>query len=104
MRVAFDDGLKCALNFGPPGGPEDSIYFVPRAEGPVVDHIAISIADFDLQKTEETLKKLGMEYHDDGDSAWTILDPNGYRVQVCAETGVYPGAARDFFHQTRTKK
>jgi hypothetical protein len=25
-------------------------------------------------------------------------------VQVCAETGVYPGAAHDFFHQTRTKK
>ena len=91
MRVAFDDGLKCALNFGSP--VEDSIYFVQRADGPIIDHIAISIANFDLQKTEETLKKLGMEYHDDGDSAWTLLDPNGYRVQVCAETGVYPGAA-----------
>ena len=38
-----------------------------------------------------------------GDSAWTLFDPDGYRVQVCAEYGVYPGAARDFFHQLKKK-
>jgi catechol 2,3-dioxygenase-like lactoylglutathione lyase family enzyme len=102
MRVVFEDGIKCALNFG--SNPEDSIYIVRRDDGPVIDHIAISIADFDLQKTEEVINKLGLEYSADGDSAWTLTDPNGYRVQVCAETGVYPGAAHDFFHQTRTKQ
>lgn len=100
MRVAFEDGLKCALNFGP--HPEDSIYLV-QGDGPRIDHIAISIADFDLRKTEEVIKGLGLDYSDDGDSAWTLTDLNGYRVQVCAETGVYPGAARDFFHQIRKK-
>ncbi len=102
MRVAFEDGIKCALNFG--SSPEDSIYIVQRDDGPVIDHFAISIADFDLQETEAVIKKLGLQYSDDGDSAWTLTDPDGYRVQVCAETGVYPGAARDFFHQTRTRK
>ncbi len=102
MRVAFEDGIKCALSFG--ANPEDSIYIVRRADGPVIDHIAVSIADFDLKETEKTIQRLGLDYTADGDSAWTLTDPNGRIVQVCAETGVYPGAARDFFHQTRTKK
>jgi len=102
MRVAFEDGIKCALSFG--ADPEDSLYIVPRADGPVIDHIAISIAGFDLAETERTLQRLGLAYSADGDSAWTLTDPNGRVVQVCAETGVYPGAAFDFFHQTRTKK
>lgn len=102
MRIAFEDGIKCALSFG--ANPEDSLYIVPRADGPVIDHIAISIADFDLEETEKAIQRLGLAYTADGDSAWTLTDPNGRVVQVCAETGVYPGAACDFFHQTRTKK
>ena len=101
MRVAFEDGIKCALSFG--ANPEDSIYIVQRADGPMIDHIAISIAGFDLQETEKGIQRLGLSHTADGDSAWTLTDPNGCRVQVCAETGVYPGAALDFFHQTRTK-
>jgi catechol 2,3-dioxygenase-like lactoylglutathione lyase family enzyme len=102
MRIAFEDGLKCALNFG--ADPEDSLYIVQRADGPVIDHIAVSIAGFDLDQTEQTIRRLGLAYSADGDSAWTLTDPNGRVVQVCAETGVYPGAAYDFFHQTRMKK
>jgi catechol 2,3-dioxygenase-like lactoylglutathione lyase family enzyme len=99
-RLAFDDGIKCSVAFGE---PEDAIYIVKRANGPVVDHYAVSVSDFDLADAEEKLKQFGLHPEPDGDSAWTILDPDGYRVQVCAETGVYPGAARDFFHQTRGK-
>ena len=102
MRIAFEDGIKCALSFG--ANPEDSLYIVPRADGPVIDHIAVSIAEFDLEETEKAIRRLGLAYTADGDSAWTLTDPNGRVVQVCAETGVYPGAACDFFHQTRTKK
>ena len=72
-------------------------------KGPIIDHIAISIKDFDLAGTEATIKKMGLEYHDDGDVAWTLTDPDGFRVQVCAEVGCYPGAARDFFHQLKKK-
>jgi catechol 2,3-dioxygenase-like lactoylglutathione lyase family enzyme len=102
MRVTFEDGIKCALSFG--ANPEDSLYIVQRDDGPVIDHIAISIANFDLQETEKAIQRLGLATTADGDSAWTLTDPNGRVVQVCAETGVYPGAAHDFFHQTRTKK
>ena len=101
MRIAFEDGIKCSLGFG--ANPEDSLYIVPRADGPVIDHIAVSIAEFDLEETEKAIRWLGLAYTADGDSAWTLTDPNGRVVQVCAETGVYPGAACDFFHQTRTK-
>ena len=98
MRLAFEDGLKCSVAYG---DPEDAIYVVPRANGPVVDHIAISVADFDLAGAEAKLKQFGLHPDEDGDAAWTVLDPDGYRVQVCAEVGVYPGAARDFFHQLK---
>ena len=98
MRLAFDDGIKCSVAFG---DPEDALYIVQRASGPVVDHLAISVEDFELTAAEAELKRFGLHPEPDGDSAWTILDPDGYSIQVCAETGVYPGAARDFFHQTR---
>jgi hypothetical protein len=51
-----------------------------------------------LRAVEAELKRLGLDPEPDGDYAWTILDPDGYRFQVCAEKGVYPGAARDPFH------
>lgn len=98
MRLAFDDGIKASVAFG---DPEDALYLVQRANAPVVDHLAISVADFDLAAAEVKLRQFGLQPEPDGDSAWSIDDPDGYRVQVCAETGVYPGAARDFFHQTR---
>jgi catechol 2,3-dioxygenase-like lactoylglutathione lyase family enzyme len=101
MRLVFEDGIKASVAFG--GPPEDAIYIVERDDGPVIDHIAVSVADFDLDKVEADIKRLGLTYAPDGDSAWSIRDPDGYTVQVCAATGVYPGAAFDFFHQTRKK-
>jgi catechol 2,3-dioxygenase-like lactoylglutathione lyase family enzyme len=98
MKLVFEDGIKCAIRFGDP--PND-VYITQGADGPVFDHIAISIENFDLKQVEEDIKKQGLKYSDDGDSAWTLYDPDGYRIQVCAETGVYPGAGRDFFHQIK---
>lgn len=99
MRLAFEDGLKCSVAFGE---PEDALYINPSRQpgrAPFVDHFAFSIADFDLATVEAELKRFGLDPEPDGDSAWTVLDPDGFRVQVCAEKGVYPGAARDFFHR-----
>jgi catechol 2,3-dioxygenase-like lactoylglutathione lyase family enzyme len=98
MRLAFEDGLKASVAFGQ---PEDAIYVVQRGDKPVIDHIAISVADFDLEDSRQKLDKAGLHPEEDGDAAWTVLDPDGYRVQVCGEVGVYPGAARDFFHQLK---
>lgn len=98
MRLAFEDGLKCSVAFGSP----ESAMYLTKSRQPggksMVDHLALSVADFDLADSEAKLKRLGLHPEPDGDYAWTILDPDGYRVQVCAETGVYPGAARDPYH------
>jgi catechol 2,3-dioxygenase-like lactoylglutathione lyase family enzyme len=104
MRLAFEDGLKCSVAFG---DPENALYITPnrRPEGGArVDHLAISVSDFDLEEAREKLEKFGLDPEPDGDSAWTVLDPDGYRIQVCGEVGVYPGAAQDFFHQLSKKK
>ena len=98
MRLAFEDGLKCSVAFGE---PEDAIYIVPTKgtdEGPAVDHLAFSIADFELESVGEALRGQGHEPEDDGAFAWTIWDPDGYKIQICAEQGVYPGARRDPYH------
>ena len=93
MKCVFDDGQRCSVAFG---SPERAIYIGPsRQPGkqPFVDHLAFSIESFDLLAVEAELKRLGLDPEPDGDYAWTILDPDGYRIQVCAETGVFPGAA-----------
>jgi len=102
MRLAFEDGLKCSVAFG---NPEDAIYINPSRQPDqkaFVDHFAISVANFELEAAEAELKRFGLHPEPDGDSAWTVLDPDGYRIQVCAEQGVYPGAARDPFHSVRS--
>jgi catechol 2,3-dioxygenase-like lactoylglutathione lyase family enzyme len=98
MKVVFEDGLKCSVAWG---SPEDAIYITPsKLPGGKAntDHLAISVADFDLEKSEAALKSFGLHPEADGAYAWTVLDPDGYRIQVCAEYGVYPGAAQDYFH------
>lgn len=98
MRLSFEDGKKSAVTLG--GEPEDSLYITSEKDAAVglVDHLAISIADFDLDAVRAELVAQGLAVEDDGDFAWSIWDPDGYKIQVCAEVGVYPGARRDPFH------
>ena len=42
---------------------------------------------------EAELKRRGLQPKADSDYAWTIQDPDGYTVQICAEKGLYPGAS-----------
>ena len=98
MRLAFEDGKKCSVAFGQ---PEDAIYIVATKspnDGATVDHLAFSIANFDLKAVGEKLRNQGHESEDDGDYARTIWDPDGYKIQICAEAGVYPGARQDPHH------
>jgi catechol 2,3-dioxygenase-like lactoylglutathione lyase family enzyme len=94
MKLTYDDGKGCALEFGQPKSP-DSLYIrnMKPGEKAHVDHLAYSVADFKLKDTEAKLKGLGLDPKFDGDAAWTIHDPDGYTIQVCGEKGVYPGAA-----------
>jgi catechol 2,3-dioxygenase-like lactoylglutathione lyase family enzyme len=93
MRLAFDDGKGCALEFGSLKTP-DSLYIRPAKPGVKanVDHLAYSVANFNLKNAETQLKSLGLDPKFDGDAAWTVHDPDGYTIQFCAEKGVYPGA------------
>jgi catechol 2,3-dioxygenase-like lactoylglutathione lyase family enzyme len=94
MKLTYDDGKGCALEFGNPKSP-DSLYVrnVKPGQKANVDHMAYSVANFNLKDAEAELKRRGLEPKFDGDAAWTIHDPDGYTFQICAEKGVYPGAA-----------
>jgi catechol 2,3-dioxygenase-like lactoylglutathione lyase family enzyme len=93
MKLTFDDGKGCALEFGNPKSP-DSLYIrnVKPDQKANVDHLAYSVANFHLEAAEAQLKSLGLDPKYDGDAAWTVHDPDGYTIQVCGEKGVYPGA------------
>jgi len=94
MKLTYDDGKGCALEFGNPKSP-DNLYIrnVKPGQKANVDHMAFSVANFTLKDAEAELKRHGLEPKFDGDAAWTVHDPDGYTFQVCAEKGVYPGAA-----------
>lgn len=98
MRLTFDDGRGCALEFGGLKAP-NSLYIrnAKPGEKANVDHMALSVANWKPAESEailtRVLKPLGTTPKFDGDAAWYAWDPDGYIVQVCAEKGVYPGAA-----------
>jgi catechol 2,3-dioxygenase-like lactoylglutathione lyase family enzyme len=92
MNLAFDDGKQCSLEFG---NPVNALYIrkVKPGEQANVDHFAFSIENFDLHAVEAELKRRTLNPRFDGNYAWTVHDPDGFTLQVCAEKGVYPGQA-----------
>lgn len=98
LRLTFEDGKRCAIACG---APPDSVYLNPlkQPRSAFVDHFAISVDSFDLADAQQRLNGAGLPTQPDGAYAWTTLDPDGFRVQVCSEIGVYPGAATDPFHE-----
>ena len=96
MKLAWDDGKKCSVEFGDPAKP-DALYLVPAKPGekPNVGHIAFSIENFMARKNalEGEFKRLGLKYRTDTEWGWTADDPTGYMLNIVAEKGIYPGAA-----------
>jgi catechol 2,3-dioxygenase-like lactoylglutathione lyase family enzyme len=96
MRVAWDDGAKCSIEFGDPDRPE-AFYLVAAKAGERahVNHIGYSIADFMLHKAAITaeLTRRGIEHRADTELGWTLKDPSGYTIHFIAEKGIFPGAA-----------
>jgi catechol 2,3-dioxygenase-like lactoylglutathione lyase family enzyme len=104
MKVVWDDGKQCSVECG---DPPNAIYIRPltkpldRAPGKwsdqmgegVVDHFAFSIENFELEPVRAELARRGLEPKPDGAYAWSIKDPSGTTVQICAVKGVFPGAA-----------
>jgi catechol 2,3-dioxygenase-like lactoylglutathione lyase family enzyme len=96
MRVAWDDGKKCSVEFGDPAKPE-AIYIVPGKPGEkaTVGHIGFSIDDFPGHKAAiaTELRRRSIEYRADTEWGWTLNDASGYMIHFISETGIFPGAS-----------
>lgn len=96
MRVAWDDGTKCSVEFGDPAKPE-AMYLVAAKPGEkaYVNHIGYSIDNFPAHKArlEAEFKRRNIKYHADTEQGWTLADPSGYTIHFISEKGIFPGAA-----------
>jgi catechol 2,3-dioxygenase-like lactoylglutathione lyase family enzyme len=109
MKIAWDDGKQCSVECG---DPPNAIYIRPltkpldrpAGKGPSanwdaqmgtgnVDHFAFSIENFQLESVGAELTRRGLDPKPDGAYAWSIKDPSGITLQICATKGVFPGAA-----------
>jgi catechol 2,3-dioxygenase-like lactoylglutathione lyase family enzyme len=104
MKLVYDDGKQCSVECG---DPPNAIYIRPLTrplDRPAgnwsaqmgtgnVDHFAFSIENFELESVGAELKRRGLDPKPDGAYAWSIKDPSGITLQICATRGVFPGAA-----------
>lgn len=100
MRVSWDNGKQCALEFGNPAAP-NGLYIRPVSKAtdkPDVGHIAYGIPDF--MKYKAAIKSEIDRYHlsevrPDGEVGWICNDPAGYMLNIVTEKdpAMYPGAA-----------
>jgi catechol 2,3-dioxygenase-like lactoylglutathione lyase family enzyme len=97
MRVAWDDGTRCSVEFGNPARPE-AFYIVAAKPGEkaYINHIGYSIDNFMAHKNaiEAELKRRNIKYHPDTQQGWTLNDPSGYTIHFISEKGIFPGAAK----------
>ena len=90
LRIARDDAKakQCQLHL------TDDSYILPRNPvrrsqvPPVVNHFAVSIADWDKQRVTGELKRRGLQFSDDLDmpaESVHVRDPDGYDLQLVNE-------------------
>lgn len=96
MKVAWDNGKMCGLEFGDPAKPE-GIYLVPVKSGEkaAVSHIGYSIDNFtgNKDKIAAELKRRDYKFKADTEWGWTLDDSAGYMIHFISETGIFPGAS-----------
>jgi catechol 2,3-dioxygenase-like lactoylglutathione lyase family enzyme len=92
VKVAFDDGKQCSLEFGDPANALYIRNLKQPGDKSRVDHFSFSIANFDSPAVEAELTRRGLDPKPDSKYAWTFHDPDGVSLHICAEKGVYPGA------------
>lgn len=100
MRVSWDNGKQCALEFGDPAAPNGLYIRSVRKPGDKADvgHIAYGIPDF--MKHKDAIKSEMERYHlanirPDAEVGWMCDDPAGYVLNIVTEKdpAMYPGAA-----------
>jgi catechol 2,3-dioxygenase-like lactoylglutathione lyase family enzyme len=101
MRVAWDDGRQCALEFGSLTSP-NGIYIRPLTkpgEKPTIGHFAFGIPNFMAQRTamKAELERRGVKnIRADGEVGWSGDDPAGYPLNIWVpekNKAMFPGAA-----------
>src|SRR2546427_2501985 len=100
MRVAWDDGKQCALEFGSLTSP-NGMYIRPLRPGekPTVGHFAFGIPNFMSQKAamKAELERRGVKnVRPDGEVGWSCDDPAGYPLNIWVpekDKAMFPGAA-----------
>ena len=101
MRVAWDDGRQCALEFGNIASP-NGMYIRPLTkpgEKPTIGHIAFGIPNFISQKAamKAEMERRGVRnVRPDGEVGWSCDDPAGYPLNIWVpekDKAMFPGAA-----------
>lgn len=101
MRVAFDDGRQCALEFGSRTSP-NGMYIRPLTkpgEKPAIGHMAFGIPNFMSQKAamKAEMERRGVRnITPDGERGWSCVDPAGYPLNIWVpekDKAMFPGAA-----------
>ena len=101
MRVAWDDGRQCALEFGSLTSP-NGMYIRPLTkpgDKPAIGHIAFGIPNFMSQKAamKAEMERRGVKnVRPDGERGWSCDDPAGYLLNIWVpekDKAMFPGAA-----------
>ena len=100
MRIAWDDGKQCALEFGSMTKPNGMyIRKIGPTEKPGVGHFAFGVPNFmanrDAMKAEMERRNL-TNIRPDGEVGWIANDPSGYMLNTWVpikDKAMYPGAA-----------
>ena len=99
MRVAWDDGKGCAVEFGDLKSP-NGMYIRPVAkpdDKPTVNHMSFGIPDFMDHKAaiKAEMERLELKnIRPDTEVGWTCDDPAGYMLEPVIEKheAMFPGA------------
>ena len=101
MRVAWDDGRQCALEFGSLTSP-NGMYIRPLTkpgEKPTIGHMAFGIPNFMSQRAAmkaELVRRGVKNIREDGEVGWSCDDPSGYPLNIWVpekNRAMFPGAA-----------
>src|SRR5438309_5310579 len=100
MRVAWDDGKQCALEFGSLTSPNGMYIRALRpGEKPAIGHMAFGIPNFMSQKAamKAEMERRGVKnIRPDGEYGWSCDDPAGYLLNIWVpekDNAMFPGAA-----------
>lgn len=100
MRVAWDDGKGCALEFGSLRSPNGMFLrnIGKPGDKPTINHIAYGIPNFMSHKAamKAEIDRRGLQnVRPDTEVGWTCDDPGGYMLNIVPEkdNAMFPGAA-----------